>query len=160
MDVPENLNQNPNPLNALTQTLLTEPYVKRLAHLPFLTLFYLYFQRQVVATPVTALELAAYLEVEVKVAEGILAYLEGKGIVRQFKADLPAYTITRDLAEISVMELVALLHHCKQLGADAGAPPSDQEAQESSDKYRRLYSELASEILQLFGQQSVNQIPI
>lgn len=142
----------------LAKSFMTDPQVKGLAHLPFLTLSYLHFQRHLVATPVTALELAAYLGVELRVAENVLSYLEGQGIVRQFNAALPAYFLNRELSEINVAELLPMLAKFQDFTPATGV--AAQGTTQADEKYRRLYSELASEILQLFGQQSVNELPI
>ncbi|MCB1213873.1 MAG: hypothetical protein KDK66_00205 [Deltaproteobacteria bacterium] len=139
--------------------LLTEPEIRKLAHLPMLTVFYLSLQKQLSATPVTALELSAYLGVEVEITEGILSFLESRGIVRAFKKDMPAYLLTQDLSEINANDLMGLLgefhEQFKLRGLD-----SEDSVQESNTKYRKIYSELASEILKLFGQESANQLPV
>ncbi len=149
-----------NPTHETANNFMADPATRRLAQMPLLTLFYLYFQRQLVATPVTALELAAYLGIEVRAAEGVLAYLEGQGILRQFKQDLPAYCLTKELSEISVMALLPLLAKFQELVPLGASQEIAENVTEADEKYRKLYSELASEILQLFGQQPVNHLPI
>lgn len=143
--------------DGLAKNFIAEAHGRRLAHLPFLTLVYLQGQRSLVSTPVTALELAAYLGVEVAVAEGVLVLLADQGIVRLFKEDMPAYCLNREIHEITVFELLPLLMKFQELIPETGAAG---ESLGADDKYRRLYSELASEILQLFGKQPVNQLPI
>jgi DNA-binding IscR family transcriptional regulator len=143
-----------------SKTVLTEPQFKQLAHLPLLTVFYLFFQRQFSATPVTALELAAYLGIDVKIAEGALSFLDQVGIVRAFKNDLPAYSLGKELDQISVKDLVSLLAEFHELLKKEGGEPKALELEASNEKYRKIYSELASEILQLFGQESANQLPL
>lgn len=139
--------------------LLSEPEIRKLAHLPMLTIFYLSLQRQLSSTPVTALELSAYLGVDVEITEGILSFLEGRGIVRTFKKDMPAYLLAQDLSEINANDLMGLLaefhDRLKLKGLNYEAPDRDSNA-----KYREIYSQLASEILQLFGQESANQLPV
>lgn len=145
-------------VDGLAKNFVAQAQGKRLAHLPLLTLVYLQGQRSIVATPVTALELAAYLGVEVSVAEGVLGLLASQGIVRLFKEDMAAYCLNRELHEISVFELLPLLLKFQELIPATGLAAAV--SAEADEKYRRLYSELASEMLQLFGQQSVNQLPI
>jgi len=140
------------------QNFMQDAAFRRLAQLPLLTLFYLYFQRQIVATPVTPLELAAYLGIDVRATEGVLTFLESQGILRRFKQDLPAYCLSKDLSEISVLELLPILTKFQELVpvniGPVGATP------EADEKYRRVYSELASELLQLAQEIPVNQLPI
>lgn len=150
----------PNFQEEMAKAVLADAGLKRLAHLPFLTLFYLHFQRNLVTTPVTALELAAYLGVDVKVSEGILGYLKDEGIVREFKQDLPAYTLQKDLHELNVLELLPLLSRFSELFQQVTPESGAAQMAEADEKYRRIYSELASEILQLFGKQPVNELPI
>jgi len=145
--------QQQNPL------ALTEPQLKRIAHWPLLTLFYLLFQKQFSTTPVTALELAAYLGVEVKISEGILEFLLKKGIVRSFKNDMPAYSIGKNLEQIPVSDLFAMLGEIQTFLKEQN-PGEGLENADQDQKYRRLYSELASEILQLFGKESANKLPV
>ena len=145
-------------VDGLAKNFVAQAQCKRLAHLPLLTLVYLQGQRSMVATPVTALELAAYLGVEVGVAETVLEMLASQGIVRLFKEDMAAYCLNRELHEISVFELLPLLLKFQELIPASGSAATA--SAEADEKYRRLYSELASEMLQLFGQQSVNQLPI
>lgn len=140
--------------------VITEPDVKNLAHLPLLTIFYLSLQRQVSSTPVTALELAAYLGLEVKVVEGLLEYLEKKGLVRAFKEDIPAYSLGKELNEISAKDFMEILGEFHELLKQEGLKPKILQTNESNEKYRKIYSELASEILQLFGEESANQLPV
>jgi DNA-binding IscR family transcriptional regulator len=144
----------------LAKKVLADPGLKSLTHLPFLTLFYLHFQRNLVMTPVTALELAAYLGVDVKVSEGVLVYLKDQGIVREFKRDLPAYTLQKDLHELTVLELLPLLSRFSELLQGPDAVSTHIQVAETDERYRKIYSELASEILQLFGKQPVNELPI
>jgi len=138
-------------------SILTESKLREVAHLPLLTMIYLKLQRQASATPVTALELAAYLGVEVKVAEDILSFLEKRGIVHAFREDLPAYSLNKKMGQITGEDFLALLVDFFQLVKN-GQKFSDSVP--SDDKYRKLYSKLASEILLLFGQESVNQLPV
>ncbi|KAB2838862.1 Rrf2 family transcriptional regulator [bacterium] len=145
-------------VDGMAKNFIAQTQGKRLAHLPLLTLVYLQGQRSTVATPVTALELAAYLGVEVGVAEQVLEFLASHGVVRLFKEDMAAYCLNRELHEISVFELLPLLLKFQELIPATGA--AAEASAEADEKYRRLYSELASEMLQLFGQQSVNQLPI
>ena len=159
MDSPE-VTPLPDFQEELAKKVLADAGLKRLAHLPFLTLFYLHFQRNLVTTPVTALELAAYLGVDVKVSEGILTYLNEAGIVREFKQDLPAYTLQKDLDELRVLEMLPLLSRFFELLQSLDPLSSGAQVAEADEKYRRIYSELASEILQLFGKQPVNELPI
>jgi len=159
MDSPE-VTPLPDFQEELAKKVLADAGLKRLAHLPFLTLFYLHFQRNLVTTPVTALELAAYLGVDVKVSEGILTYLKEAGIVREFKQDLPAYTLQKDLDELRVLEMLPLLSRFFELLQSLDPLSSGAQVAEADEKYRRIYSELASEILQLFGKQPVNELPI
>ncbi|HKX13398.1 MAG TPA: hypothetical protein VJP40_09610 [bacterium] len=159
MDSPE-VTPLPNFQEELATKVLADAGLKRLAHLPFLTLFYLHFQRNLVTTPVTALEMAAYLGVDVKVSEGILTYLKEAGVVREFKQDLPAYTLQKELHELKVLELLPLLSRFAELCQEVDPTASAAQVAEADEKYRRIYSELASEILQLFGKQPVNELPI
>ncbi|HKY62845.1 MAG TPA: hypothetical protein VJR29_05435 [bacterium] len=159
MDNPE-VTPLPNFQEELAKKVLADVGLKRLAHLPFLTLFYLHFQHNLVTTPVTALELAAYLGVDVKVSEGILEYLKETGVVREFKRDLPAYTLQKELHELKVIELLPLLSRFAELCQAIDPAATAAQVAEADEKYRRIYSELASEILQLFGKQPVNELPI
>jgi Predicted transcriptional regulator len=145
---------------AKSNAILTEAEMRELAHLPVLLLFYLLFQKQFSATPVTALELAAYLGLDVKVSEGLMDYLQQQGIVRAFKDDMPAYSLGRELDQITMKDLIALLGEIHRLMKKSGAKVKPVELSASNEKYRKLYSDLASEILQLFGEQSANQLPI
>lgn len=140
--------------------ILTEPQFKELAHLPLLTLFYFSLQRKFSIAPVTALELAAYLGVEVKAAENVLEYLEKKEIVRTFKHEIPAYSLSKSLDQINVSEMVALLAKFHEVLKGKTKNQSEPTESESGEKYRKLYSELASEILQLFGERAANQLPL
>lgn len=139
--------------------LLTEPEIRHLAHLPMLTIFYLSLQKQLSSTPVTALELSAYLGVAVEVTESVLVFLEKRGILRRFKKGMPAYLLAQDLSEINVNDLMGLLAEFhEQLKSRDLSPKAPK--QESNARYREIYSELASEILQLFGEESANQLPV
>ncbi len=142
------------------KTVLTEPQFKQLAHLPLLTLFYLFFQRQFSTTPVTALELAAYLGIEVRVAEEVLQFLHHEGVVRIFKEGLAAYSLGKELDELTVKDLVVLLAKFHEVITKQGITLKPFEIKESNEKYRKIYAELASEILQLFGEASANQLPL
>ncbi len=146
--------------NETAQNFMQDPAFRRLAQLPLLTLFYLYFQRQIVSTPVTPLELAAYLGTDVRAIEGVLSFPEGVGILRRFKQDLPAYCLHKDLSEISVLELLPVLAKFQELIPAEGASVAPAGTAEADDRYRRVYSELASELLQLAQQAPVNQLPI
>lgn len=146
--------------NKLDLNELRGLHLNQMAHLPLLTLFYLTLQRQVTFTPVTALELSAYLGIEVTVAEGILAFLETRGVVRVFKEGIPAYIIVKDLDAISTKDLIVLLGEFHRLLQEAGRDKAPEELQKSHDKYRKLYSDLASEMLTLFGQESANLLPL
>jgi len=160
MEIEKNIISNSPPAPEQNPWVLTEPELKRLAHLPLLSLFYLIFQRQFSATPVTALELAAYLSVEVKVAECILEYLLKKGIVRSFKNDMPAYSIGKTPEQIPVSELFGMLGDIQEILKVQKNPMTEGPVDDSDQKYRKLYSELASEILQLFGEESANKLPL
>lgn len=140
--------------------VLTEAELRQLAHVPVLLLFYLLFQKQFSSTPVTALELAAYLGLDVKVTEGMLDYLQKQGMLRAFKDDMPAYSLGRELDRITMKDLIALLGEVHRLMKSTGTTLQPRELEGSDEKYRKLYSDLASEILQLFGEQSANQLPI
>jgi len=140
--------------------VLTEPDVKNLAHLPLLTVFYLSMQKQVSSTPVTALELAAYLGLEVRVAEGLFEYLEKRGWVRAFKEDIPAYSLGRELNEITAKDLMEILGEFHEVLKREGLKPKILKTTESNEKYRKIYSELASEIIQLFGEEAANEMPV
>lgn len=140
--------------------LLNEPRIKTVAHLPLLAIFYLSMQRQVSATPVTALELSAYLGVEVSIMEEMLKKLEQRGMVQAFKEGIPAYVLTRELEEVNAKELLAMVLELDDLYEKSGTPRTSVSTRESNEKYRRIYSELASEILQLFGEDSANQLPL
>lgn len=155
------LGQNHLPLSQEKRTaILTEPQFKRLAHLPLLTIFYLSLQRELSSTPVTALELAAYLDLEVKVTEDLLNYLEKKGVVRSFRKDIPAYCLSQDLREISAHDLIEMLAEYHHVLEKSGGEVSIGERIALDGKYRKIYSDLASEILQLFGEESANELPV
>ena len=141
------------------QMLLREPQLKKLAHIPLLTLFYLTFQRRFSATPVTPLELSAYLGMDVVLAEGLLASSAKKGWVKVFKEGMPAYTLVKDLEQISVHDLVEWIGEIQEMMKIAEVPATASSV-ESQEKYRKIYSELASEMLQLFGEEAVNKIPL
>lgn len=145
-------------IDGMVKNLIAQPQARRLIHLPLLTLAYLQGQRTMAATPVAAPELAAFLGIEIPVAEGILVFLESQGILRHFKENLAAYCLNRELHQISVFELLPLLLKFQELIPEVGA--AAELSAEADEKYRRLYSELASEMLQLVGQQPVNQLPI
>lgn len=158
-----NLEKNTTPAQLSQEApaiILTEPQFKELAHLPLLTLFYFSLQRKFSIAPVTALELAAYLGIEVKTAESVLEYLEKKDIVRAFKNEIPAYSLAKNLEQINAGELVALLGKFHELMKERKDPTSEVTASESGEKYRKIYSDLASEILQLFGERAANQLPL
>jgi len=140
--------------------VVTEGEVKRLAHLPLLTLFYLSLQKQVSSTPVTALELAAYLGLDVRVAEGLLEFLDKRGMVRAFREDIPAYSLNLELNEITVKDMMEMLGEFQQQIKLAGGDVKVSDVRESNEKYRKIYSDLASEILTLFGEESANQLPV
>lgn len=140
--------------------VVTEPEVKKLAHLPLLTVFYLSLQKRVSATPVTALEMAAYLSMDVKVVEEILSFLNRKGIVRAFRKDIPAYSLVKEFHEITAKDLIELLGEYQLLLKQSGQEISGSDMEASEKKYRKIYSELASEILQLFGRESLNDLPL
>jgi DNA-binding IscR family transcriptional regulator len=140
--------------------VVTEPEVKKLAHLPLLTIFYLSLQKRVSATPVTALEMAAYLGLDVKVVEQILSFLDGRGLVRAFRKDMPAYSLVKEFHEITAKDLIELLGEYQLLLKQSGQEITSTDADASEKKYRKIYSDLASEILQLFGQESINQLPL
>jgi DNA-binding IscR family transcriptional regulator len=140
--------------------VVTEREVKKLAHLPLLTIFYLSLQRRVSATPVTALEMAAYLGMDVKVVEEILSFLERRGTVRAFRKDMPAYSLVKEFHEITAKDLIELLGEYQLLLKQSGAEVSGNEMGASEKKYRKIYSDLASEILQLFGEESINDLPV
>lgn len=142
------------------EKIVTEAELKALAHLPMLTVFYLSLQRQVSSTPVTPLELSAYLGVEVKVAEGLLKFLHGRGIIHPFRQGMPAYTLSQDLNAISAKDMMEMLGEFRDLTKSQGGELSVDDQKESNQKYRKIYSELASEILQLFGEDSANQLPL
>ncbi len=143
-----------------SQAVVTEPQLRKLAHLPLLTLFYLLFQRQFSSTPVTALELAAYLGLELKVVEGILYYLKKKEIVRPFKEDLAAYCLKKELDQISVKDMIEMVGEIQELLQRQGLEFSSSENPDSNEKYRKIYSDIASEMLQLFGTESMNKMPV
>ncbi len=147
----ENLNSN---------DILTEEEFKNLAHMPLLILFYLTLQKQVSATPVTALELAAYLGIEVQVAEGLLSFLEAEGMVRAFRDDLPAYSLAQELSDISAKQMMEMVAELRNLFKQYDQSPPIFKARGGNEKYRKIYSELASEILQLFGEDSANDLPV
>lgn len=140
--------------------VLTEEEFKDLAHLPLWILFYLTLQKQVSSTPVTALELAAYLGIEVKVAEGLLSSLAEQGIVRAFRDDLPAYSLAHDLSEISAKQMMEMVAEIRNQFKEFKQDIPRHSSLKSNEKYRKIYSELASEILQLFGEESANQLPV
>jgi DNA-binding IscR family transcriptional regulator len=140
--------------------VVTEPEVKKLAHFPLLTVFYLSLQKRVSATPVTALEMAAYLGLDVRVVEQILSFLDRRGIVRAFRKDIPAYSLAKEFHEITAKDLIELLGEYQWLLKQNGSEISDPEMEASEKKYRKIYSELASEILQLFGEESINHLPV
>jgi DNA-binding IscR family transcriptional regulator len=139
--------------------VVTEPEVKKLAHLPLLTIFYLSLQKRVSATPVTALEVAAYLGLDVRVVEEIFTFLERRAIVGAFRKDIPAYSLAKELHEITAKDLIELLGEYQLLLKQKGQEISGSDL-EAEKKYRKIYSELASEILQLFGTESINQLPV
>lgn len=140
--------------------VLTEEEFKGLAHLPLWILFYLTLQKQVSSTPVTALELAAYLGIEVQVAEGLLSYMASMGLVRAFRDDLPAYSLAQDLGDISAKQMMEMVAELRNLFKQYDQVPPRTTARGSNEKYRKIYSELASEILQLFGEESANELPV
>jgi DNA-binding IscR family transcriptional regulator len=139
---------------------LTEPQLKKLAHLPLLTCFYLLFQKRFSATPVTPLELSAYLGLDVAVTEGLLASMEKKGWLTVFKEGLPAYSLAKDLDQITAADLIELVGRIQELVKQAGSQPDVSISAENAEKYRKIYSDLASEMLQLFGEQPVNKLPV
>lgn len=141
------------------ELILTEPEVKKMAHLPFLTFFYLFFQKKLSATPVTALELAAYLGIEIHTSEKILSFLEKGGFVKVFKEDMEAYLLAKDLDEINLQDLVHLLGEFHKL-TKKQEQRSTSLVDSSSEKYRKLYSELAGELLQIFSQETANRLPV
>lgn len=140
--------------------ILTEPQFKKLAHLPLLTVFYFSLQRELSSTPVTALELAAYLDLDLKVTEALLAYLEKKGVVRSFRENIPAYCLNQELKEITAHDLIEMLGEYHHVLESSGVEPSHSERVASDGKYRKIYSDLASEMLQLFGEESANDLPV
>ncbi len=140
--------------------VLAEPEMRKLAHLPLLTVFYLGLQRQISSTPVTALELAAYLGLEVRVVEGLLNFLQHRGWVCSFSQELPAYSLTRDFEQFTVKELLEMVGEIQRQLKKMGAKTQEGERQSDDERYRKLYSDLASEILQLFGRDAVNQMPV
>ncbi len=140
--------------------VLAEPEMRKLAHLPLLTVFYLGLQRQISSTPVTALELAAYLGLEVRVVEGLLAFLQKRGWVCSFSQELPAYSLTRDFDQLTVKDLLEMVAEIQRQLKNAGVRAQGLEARSDDERYRKLYSDLASEILQLFGRDAVNQMPV
>lgn len=140
------------------QMLTREPQLKKLAHIPLLTLFYLTFQKRFSATPVTPLELSAYLGLDVVVGEGVLASMEKKAWVKVFKEGMPAYTLVKDLEQITVHDLVEWIAEIEEMVKTSESAAAS--SQESQEKYRKIYSELASEMLQLFGEEAVNKIPL
>ncbi len=142
------------------QFWLTEPQLKRLAHIPLLTLFYLYFQKRVSSTPVTALELAAYLGVDVRLSEAVLLHLEQRGTVKLFKEGIPAYSLKKELEQVSLKDLLEIVGVIQQWVKKGGQEVAGPSAEESQEKYRKIYSELASEMLQLFGEEAVNKMPL
>ncbi len=140
--------------------VLAEPEMRKLAHLPLLTVFYLGLQRQISSTPVTALELAAYLGLEVRVVEGLLAFLQKRGWVCSFSQELPAYSLTRDFDQLTVKDLLEMVAEIQRQLKNVGVRAQGLEARSDDERYRKLYSDLASEILQLFGRDAVNQMPV
>jgi hypothetical protein len=53
-----------------------------------------------------------------------------------------------------------MLGEFRDLTKTQGGELSVHDQKESNQKYRKIYSELASEILQLFGEDSANQLPL
>jgi DNA-binding IscR family transcriptional regulator len=142
------------------EKIITEPQLRKLAPLPVLMIFYLSIQRQVSSTPVTPLEMAAYLDVDVRVVEAIFEYLEKHKLVRAFRQDLPAYSLAKELDEISVKDLLEILGEFHTRFKQEGMQYKPAVGKDQDKRYRKIYSELASEILQLFGEESANQLPL
>lgn len=131
------------------------------AHLPFLTILYLHLHKSTVGTPLTALEMSLYLNTDIHVVEKVFELLEEKHIVRPLKQGLPAYVLNRSLKDINFEDLLELMH-CYQKHGEFFSNKSLNHAQQElqSNKYRQIYSDLASELLHLFGVQTANDLPI
>ncbi len=162
MDLAKNfIPKSPLPESSDTGELtLTEPELKKLAHLPLLTFFYLLFQKRFSSTPVTALELAAYLGVDVQLGEVLMSHLEKKGIVRVFKEGIAAYSLMKDVDQVNVKDLIEMVGDVHLWVKKNGELKSAAMPEESSEKYRKIYSDLAREMLQLFGEEAVNKLPL
>ena len=139
---------------------LTEPELKKLAHLPLLTFFYLLFQKRFSSTPVTALELSAYLGVDLQLGEVLMASLEKKGIIRVFKEGIPAYSLMKDVDQVNVKDLIEMVGDAHLWVKKNGELKNAINPDESQEKYRKIYSDLAREMLQLFGEEAVNKLPL
>jgi hypothetical protein len=53
-----------------------------------------------------------------------------------------------------------LVGRIQELVKQAGSQPDVSISAENAEKYRKIYSDLASEMLQLFGEQPVNKLPV
>jgi hypothetical protein len=73
---------------------------------------------------------------------------------------MPAYSLVKEFHEITAKDLIELLGEYQLLLKQSGKEISGQEMEASEKKYRKIYSDLASEILQLFGEESINNLPV